>query len=92
MGFYTLAALYFSFAFSCFIATPIVNKIGDRASMFLGSIPYFLYVFSFVIASASIKYPDKVGDLFFLEKSFIEAFLYIASILDGFGASILWVG
>ena len=92
LGFYTLGVLYFSFAFSCFIATPIVNKIGDRASMFLGSIPYFLYVFSFVMASASIKYPDKVDDYFFLDKGFIEAFLYIASVLNGFGASILWVG
>ena len=59
LGFYTLGVLYFSFAFSCFIATPIVNKIGDRASMFLGSIPYFLYVFSFVWHQHPLSTPKK---------------------------------
>ena len=30
LGFYSLALMQFVFAFGCFLATPIVNKLGAR--------------------------------------------------------------
>ena len=89
LGFYSLGVLYFTFAFSCFIATPIVNKCGERFSMTLGAFCYFTYVSSFVFASASIKYEEK--QLAILEKGVIEAIILITAAFNGFGASILWV-
>ena len=69
LGFYSLGLLYFTFSFCSFIATPLVNKCGERFSMTLGSIWYFLYISSFAFASASIKYEDNESKI--LEKSSI---------------------
>ena len=38
LGFNSLAFLYLTFAFCSFFATGFVNKCGERASMFAGSI------------------------------------------------------
>ena len=57
-GFYSLGVLYFAFSLCCFIATPIVNKCGERFSMTLGALFYTLYTGSFILASAPGKYPD----------------------------------
>ena len=89
LGFYSLGVLYFTFAFSCFIATPIVNKCGERFSMTLGSFCYFMYVSSFIFASASIKYEDEEYGI--LKKNSIETIILITAAFNGFGASILWV-
>ena len=51
-GFHSLAVLYLTFSFSCFIATPIVNKCGERFSMVVGSMNYSLYTGSFILACA----------------------------------------
>ena len=51
LGFYSLAVLYFVFAFSCFIATPIVNRCGERFSLTTGSMCYIFYTGSFILAS-----------------------------------------
>ena len=55
LGFYSLGLLYFVFALSSFIATPIVNKCGERFSATLGAFFYALYMASFMLASASIN-------------------------------------
>jgi len=52
MGFYSLAVLYFAFSFSCFVATPIVNKCGERFAMTVGAMCYTLYTACFILASA----------------------------------------
>ena len=54
LGFYSLGVLYFAFSFSCFIATPIVNKCGERISMTLGALCYTLYIASFILASTPL--------------------------------------
>ena len=91
LGFYSLGLLYFVFALSSFIATPIVNKCGERFSATLGAFFYALYMASFMLASASIKYPEKAEELWVLDKGLIEATIYIAAAFNGFGAAILWV-
>ena len=91
LGFYSLSVLYFVFAFSCFIATPIVNKYGERFCLTTGAFCYVLYVSSFILASAYIKYPEKANDLWILKKEVIEAVILITAAANGFGASILWV-
>ena len=59
LGFYSLGLLYFTFSFSCFVATPIVNKCGERIAMTLGAMCYTLYTASFILASTPIKFPEK---------------------------------
>ena len=86
LGFYSLSVLYFAFALSCFIATPIVNKCGERFSMTTGALCFWLYVSSFLLPSASIKYPDVE-----IDKALIEAVILVAAAFNGFGAALLWV-
>lgn len=87
LGYFSLTVLYLVYAFSSLIATPIVIKCGERLSLTLGSLCHAVYIGSFMLASASIKYPQANVD-----KSTIEAVIYLASVICGFGASILWVG
>ena len=89
MGFYSLGALYFAFSFCCFIATPIVNKCGERFSMTVGALCYTLYTASFILSSAPTKYPDADTGLF--NRSFIKFVIILTAMICGFGASILWV-
>ena len=86
LGFYSLAILYLVYAFASLFATPIVIKLGEPLSLTFGSLCYSTYIASFILASASIKYPEIN-----LYNSIIEKVIYIASAINGFGAAILWV-
>ena len=86
LGFYSLAVLYCVFGFSSFVATPIVNKCGERLSMFAGALCYTFYIASFILAATPTQYPDTN-----MSKTFISAVILIAAAINGFGASILWV-
>ena len=52
LGFYSLGVLYCVFGFSCFFATPIVKKCGERLSLFMGALCYTFYIASFILAAA----------------------------------------
>ena len=54
--------------------------------MITGALCYWLYVSSFLLPSASIKYPDVE-----LDKGLIEAGILVAAAFNGFGAALLWV-
>merc|ERR550532_835499 len=70
-----------------FDKTLIVNKCGERCAMVLGAFCYWLYITSFLLPSASIKYQGSMD----FDKTLIEAVILISATLNGFGASILWV-
>lgn len=80
LGFHSLAILYFSFGFCSLFASTVVSKLGPRYSMVLGAFCYSLYIGTFIIASLQAP-----------KAALITAF-YITAALNGFGASILWVG
>ena len=90
-GFLSLGVLYFAFSFCCFVATPIVNKCGERFAMTMGALCYTLYTASFILASAPGHYPERADDLWILNKSLIKAVILISAFINGFGAAILWV-
>ena len=92
MGFYSLVALYLSFTFSCFLATPIVNKCGERFAMVVGAMNYSLYTGSFILAAAPARYPDEAADHWALKDGFIKFVIILTAVFCGFGAAILWVG
>ena len=86
MGFYSLAVLYLVFSLSCFVATPFVNKCGERLSLFLGSLCYSTYVGSFIFASIPDQFSDKE-----INKPLVITLLFVGACINGFGAAILWV-
>lgn len=72
--------IYLVFAIFCNISPAIVNKIGCRLSMFIGSLGYAILV---------------VASLFYFimeEKSKYEYIVIIGACFLGFGASLLWTG
>lgn len=91
MGFVSLGVLYFAFSFSCFVATPIVNKCGERFAMTMGALCYTLYTGSFILASAPGQYPDQADSLWLFDKTLIKVVILVTAAINGFGASILWV-
>ena len=89
LGFISLALLYLTFAICSFLSSKVVNSWGERISMFVGSACYTLYIASFLLPSASVRYPDS--SLFLLNSTFIKVVINLAAIINGFGAGVLWV-
>ncbi len=89
LGFYTMATLYFVFAFASFFSTTIVNKIGVKISLIIGSFCYFLWVFCFL--APAFKDENRESDLFLFNKGFITFLSIFTAAINGFGAGILWV-
>jgi hypothetical protein len=48
LGFYSMACMYLVYAILSFISTPLVNKLGIRASLVIGSLSYFFWVLCFL--------------------------------------------
>ena len=59
-------------------------------SMTIGALCYTVYVGSFILASTPIKY-ESTKSIWLFKNGTIQAFILIAAVLNGFGASILWV-
>ena len=89
LGFYTLGTLYFFFAFCSFFSTAIVNKIGVKASLFIGALCYSFWVLCFLPPAFYVDHKDS--DLFLFKEGFIYFLLLFSAAINGFGAGILWV-
>ena len=81
--------LYLVFAFASFVATPIVNRLGSKYSLFFSSLTYALYISTFILASYRGHHMES--ELWYLNKSFIIFFTYLAAGICGFGGAVLWV-
>ncbi len=89
LGFFSLALLYFTMGLGCLFSTTIMDKIGVRTCMVIGSCCDFLWICSCIPAALSSEYPDSTS--FFLSNGFIYASSSILSIVDGVGDAIQWV-
>ncbi|KAI9356478.1 major facilitator superfamily domain-containing protein [Zopfochytrium polystomum] len=80
IAFVSLGVLYFSFGFfNLILSAPVIESIGCRPSLFLGSITYVILEISYVVAILNDG------------KEYIQAAVLIpSSILIGLGASLLW--
>ena len=80
------------------ISSAIVAKIGVRNSLVIGASCQFVFIFSQIFPSWKEDFPAEKSHtkakevaLFFQSDGFIRAFSIIASIVAGFGSSIIWV-
>ena len=89
LGFFSLGALYISFAACSFISSNVVAKCGERTALVGGSLCYTLYIGTFILSSYRGQNPDLQA--WYLNKTFIVVLIYVAAVLNGFGASILWL-
>jgi Ion channel regulatory protein UNC-93 len=89
LGFYSLAVVYFTFGLFSIFSLPLVNYLGAKISLVLGSACYVFYVGSFIFPALRTEYP--LSDSIFLDRTFIQVTIMITAIIIGFGAAILWV-
>ena len=84
LGQYSIGIIYLVFAICSLLWTPLVESLGPIKSMWLGSLCYFIWVSSGLLPVAFQKTP------------FIEALVWIimtiTGAINGFGASLLWIG
>ena len=89
LGFYTMATLYLVFAFCSFFSSFLVNKLGAKASLFLGGFCYSFWILCFLPPAF---YPDhKDSPSFIFNRTFIEVLSLFSAAVNGFGAGVLWV-
>ena len=89
LGFYSLGVLYIAFAVCSFISSKVVAKCGEKLALVGGSLTYSLYIATFILSSYRGENPDL--DAWYLNKTFIIVLIYVTAVLNGFGASILWL-
>lgn len=89
LGFYSMAVVYLVFAVCSLFSTAIVNKLGRKPALVIGSLQYFLWVVCFLLPSVYSE--NKDSTLLILNRTFVIFVVLLASMLIGFGASILWV-
>jgi MFS family permease len=89
LGFVSLAVLYLVCGLGCFLATPIVNKIGNRLSFVIGGFTYTMYVATFLLPSFRQEATNQ--DVWYFSRTFIWVVYMAVAVVNGIGASILWV-
>ena len=89
LGYYILATLYLSIAFGSLVSTAVTKKLGTYKCLVLGGFGHF----SFVLASTfpAYKYDHPESSSFFTSTGFMGSLLILSAVLNGFGASIIWV-
>ena len=88
LGFYSVGVLFIAFAVFSFISSNVVAKCGDRLALVGGSLTFSLYAATFILSSYYGDNPDLHA--WYLNKTFIIVIVYVAAVLNGFGASIIW--
>ena len=90
IGFYTMAAYYLSFGVFSFLATPIVRKFGDKWSIVLGCVTYAIMTAADILPALAYDNPGSAwaGKPMY---GFIYFLLLFTALLNGFGASLLYV-
>ena len=90
IGFYSMSLLYLAFAFGSFFSSAIVNKIGERLSLFIGGLCYFFRIVCFLLPAYYSSYPEEQEKIFILKSGFIDFMILFSSAINGLGSGILW--
>lgn len=77
-----------AYGLSCFVASPIVNKLGAKACLIITSITYAIYASPYIL----ITYKSELlTDSWLFSDVFIVSYIYISAGLSGFGNALFWV-
>ena len=89
LGFYSLGVVFISLAVCSFFSSNVVAKCGERITLVVGSLTFSFYNATFILSSYRSENPNLHA--WYLNKTFIIVLIYVAAVLNGFGASILWL-
>jgi hypothetical protein len=89
LGFYTLATVFLVLSFSSLFSSMFVNKLGDKASLFIGGLCHLFWILCFLPAAFYSEHKDSTSFIF--DHTFIYCLSLFSAAVNGFGASLLWV-
>ena len=89
LGFYILAVLFLSIAISAPVTTALLKRLGLKKSLVLGGFGYVSLIFAMIFPAVKYDRPDS--DSFVTDEGFIVGILVLCAVLNGFGASLVFV-
>jgi MFS family permease len=99
-GYYLLAIIYLIMALCSFIGPAILKRIGTKKCLILGSLGHFTFIVSTILPAWRNEYrqnginfnkDENKFEKFILSKYSTMGFMIGAAVLNGLGATILWV-
>jgi hypothetical protein len=83
LGFYCMGLQFFAFGWFSLISSAVVNKLGERMSLFLGSCSLLLNVLCYILPTLRSENPDNetLRDMYW----FIYVLIMAANVFTGFG-------
>jgi len=90
LGFYALGVMFGIFGLCSLIILPLIKKLGDRMSMIIGTISYFIYIGTQFLALLRSKYPDSWLGAPYMH-TVIYVMLLVTAAMNGFGCALYWV-
>ena len=99
-GYYLLAIIYLCVALCSFIGPAILKRIGTKKCLILGSLGHFTFILSTILPAWRNEYRQDGIDYqrnenqfekFILNEYVTIGLLIAAAIINGVGATILWV-
>ena len=91
LGFYSLGVFFISWGVCSLISSKVVAKCGERLALVGGSLTFSLYNATFILSSYYVEKPKPELHTWYLNQTFIIVIVYVAAVLNGFGASIIWL-
>ena len=77
-----------TYGLSCFIASPIVKKLGAKACLIITSLTYAIYASPYILITYK---SEMLVDSWLFSNWFIVPYIYMSAGLTGFGNALFWV-
>jgi len=88
LGFNAMATCYITFGICSFFSAPLVTKMGDKWSLFVGTMCLGVYSGVFILP-LELHEADNVDPTY---HKIAYAVVMLGAVVNGIGESILWVG
>lgn len=94
MGYIMLATLYLFIGIGSIFSTAILKRFGIKNCLVAGAFGHFIFIFANALPAYRHEYfddHDTIYHIFFFREGVVKTILILSVILNGLGASILWV-
>ena len=92
LGNYSLATRYVANICGSLMGSAVFAKIGFKMMQFIGSLGYVAWLLAGMLPAYIASYDKDQSESIFFSTGFVYALVLFASILNGFGSALLWMG
>jgi hypothetical protein len=86
LGYFSLGILYGFLAIGCLISTAVMNRVGVKNSLIIGSLCDSIWIFTSIFPALRSSYPNS--NSLFLSDGFIYFSVIFSSMIDGLGDAL----